>query len=127
MADVKFCFKDAGILYTIPKKGASISFIISCYCSINRAAPPHYEDFMNCISKAIKVGCLEMKGFELFVTEEWYERIHAADDAPGSEIDSMLDFTDILLKTSWEVKYDTIYTLSEEKYDSAVRSGKLKF
>ena len=119
MDDVRFSIRDAELLYSIPKPGGDVLLILRCFFHLMRCAPPTFDEFLEGIQKAVKVGCVRIEGNLIRVTDEWYDRIHAADDTAPNEIESLLEFEEVLLASSWTVKCDLMPSFSRAAYERA--------
>ena len=66
-------------------------------------------------------GCVEVVGDKIRITDEWYRRIHAADDVAANEVESMLEFQQTLLASDWDVQHEVSYAFNEAAYDLVKR------
>ncbi len=127
MTQLHFLDSDVQILYSIPNSGATIARIVFNYTFINRDAPPTYERFFNCISRALKVGCIEVDSDEIALTDEWHNRFSDFNDSSSNEFESMEKATNFLLKSPWDIKNDYEYLLDKETFKRAVQESLLPY
>ena len=120
MTPIQFNEADAEILFSIPRIPADLVTILRCFMFLNRSAPPAFEQLECCLSKAIKVGIVQEEGKKLVVKQEWYNRIHAADDESDNEIESMLTFQESFIGIDFSEVVSSEFALSRVAFQSAV-------
>ncbi len=120
-SSVKFSIDDVALLYSIPKAGGDLAVILRAFVFKNRAAPPSFTTLRDCFSKAMQSGILLDSDGQYQIEKEWYERIHAHDDSPGNEIDSMLDFQEEIEGEEVPVVNNVQFAITKDNYDELVR------
>jgi len=122
MSHVQFTIRDAEILYAIPKLGADVATIVRCYMFLNRSAPPTQDEIQGCLTKALNADIARKFGDVFVVSEEWYDRIHAADETADNEIEAMLEFADSVVNEEFTEVRRTSYAISERDFESIVEA-----
>ncbi len=117
---IKLNDKDVAILYCMPKVPCELINIIRNYTSINRDAPPSFDELTSFISKVIRAGIISESCDIYTVNEEWNRKIHFYDDKTKNEIDSMLLFEESIVGVELPVVSDSIKFFSREDYGMAV-------
>lgn len=119
MSIIKFTVDDAEILYSIPRPGSDIEYILFSYSHTNRCATPSYRTFTDCIQKALNAGWLDTDSDVIKLKSKWHDFVHSADETAENVIESMLDFQEKLTSLEWEKQNDLNYTLDPAVYQDA--------
>jgi len=117
---IRFNIGEAELLYSFPKPASDVGTIIRCFTFLNRAAPPTYDEFTHCVSKAMKAGIVRREDGKYAVDRDWYDRIHLADATSGNEIESLIEFESSFVDVDFDEITDVVSVPSADEYRSAL-------
>jgi len=110
------------IVFRFPKVSCDLSYIILCYTSTNRVAPPTFDDIISVFSKLLRAGIIFESYGKYTVDEEWYKRIHINDGMAENEVESELLFMESFEGIELPVVNDFVRLFSREEYGIALRN-----
>jgi len=120
METVQFNVRDAELLYSFPKPWSDLTTVIRCFKFLNRTAAPTYEELTSCLMKAQRAGIIQEAEGKYIVENQWYDKIHAADESEENEIEAMLSFEETFVNIDFAEVTKRVTTLSKEDFQAIV-------
>lgn len=112
---------DILILWSLPKPGCDLLYLLRSYHHSQRAAIPSYDDLSACFTRAVHAGLMKFPQadkFELF--PESYQQLHAWDDRYSAGEEGIWEHGDELSERNWPIVESREFLLNRKDYDAAV-------
>jgi hypothetical protein len=117
---MRFTATDADILYSFPRSACKLAKIVWYFTFIQRAAPPTYEELVGCFNRGLNAGIIRRDGKLFAIEDDWYARIHQADETVANEIESLLEFAEWFVNADFPIAERPIFDLTPSEYQAVL-------